>query len=419
MNIVKTNHFSKMYNLYDQSTKTDDDYFKHRIDNNTPNFAFKRVDTTPDQIKTKYDGEKAIFSLKQSGFLGKMFIRHTFRYLNNGFAAAAAIATSPAVGSLLIKKARLLQQEKEIEEISPVIIDHRINTQYNNEELNLQASVNGVDEGVNLVFYTPLLFSTGSDINHMLDLKFLQKIKLEVECEDYTTLGLNTSLQHDMELLCHYMTIDDYEEYAMKHYKKPQYLPIENSGTVGGSDKQIEGDVVNNIRLDNRELIKFLVLSVYDNDTILKEGLPVDSVLISTNNQELFKANNALESLLFNNNYRGLVSHRVSETGNPGLVEAFFDIPAYKNGFSGGLNMDEIYKDCNISFFVDNSMAGSSDIKATVGYLYYDMLKINTDGTIEKAEVNNTPFLDEFDYSTEPTKQELPKKESPPEKVSL
>lgn len=419
MNIVKTNHFSKMHNLYDNATKTDDDYFKHRVDNNIPNFAFKRVDTTPDQLKTKYEGEKARFTLKQAGFLGKMFIKHTFKYEDPDDTEGAL--TSGSVGAWLVKKARLMQQEKEIEEITPVIIEHRINTQFNNEELNLQQSLRAEPsgDGLSLEFYTPLLFSTGSDINHMLDLKFLQSLKLEVEIENYETLGLDLSYEHDMELLCHYMTIDDYEGYAMKHYKKPLYLPIENSGTIGGAPRKVTGDAVNHIQLDNRDLVKFIVLSVYDNEDTFREGVIVENVKITSNNQELFKADNALESLLFNNNYRGLVSHRVSETGNPGLYEAYFDIPAYKNGFSGGLNMDELYKDCSISFYINNILAVSDDIRAVVAYLYYDMLKINTDGTIEKAEPNNTPFLDEFDYSTEPTKPELPKKEAPPQKVSL
>lgn len=419
MNIVKTNHFSKMHNLYDNATKTDDEYFKHRIDDNIPNFAFRRVDTTPDQLRTKYEGDKARFTLKQAGFLGKMFIRHTFKYGDTELAEGAI--TSNSVGAWLVKKARLMQQEKEIEEITPVIIEHRINTQSNNEELNLQASLKAElsDDKLSLSFYTPLLFSTGSDINHMLDLKFLQSIKLEVEFENYHKIGLDDSIQHDMELLCHYMTIDDYEGYAMKHYKKPLYLPIENSGIIGGAPRKATGDIINHIQIDNRDLVKLMILSVYDDENTEKDGVEINDVKITANNEELFRAKTGLESLLFNNNYRGLISHRVSESDNPGLVEAFFDIPAYKNGFSGGLNMDELYKDCSISFYVDNTEALSDDIKAVVAYLYYDMLKINTDGTIEKAEPNNTPFLDEYDYSTEPTKPELPKKEAPPAKVSL
>ena len=112
MNIVKTNHFSKMHNLYDNATKTDEDYFKHRIDDNIPNFAFRRVDTTPDQLRTKYSDDKARFTLKQAGFLGKMFIRHTFKYADTELAEDAI--TSNSVGALLVKKARLMQQEKEI-----------------------------------------------------------------------------------------------------------------------------------------------------------------------------------------------------------------------------------------------------------------------------------------------------------------
>ena len=421
MNIVKTNHFSKMHNLYDNATKTDEDYFKHRVDNNLPNFGFRRIDTTPNQIKTKYEDIKARFTLKQAGFLGKMFIRHTFKYGDEELAQDAVDNLSTEVGSWLVKRVRLMQQEKEIEEISPVIISHRINTQSNNEEINLQQSLKAVlnEDGVSVTFYSPLLFSTGSDVNHMLDTKFLQSLTLELECENYHKLGLDFAEAHDMELLCHYMTIDDYEGYAMKFYKKPQYLPIENSGIIGGAPRKVIGDTVNNIQIDNRDLVKLFILSVYDDEDTDKEGKPIKNVKITSNNEEIYRAKSGLESLLFNNNYRGLVSHRISDSTNPGLVEAPFDIPAYKNGFSGGLNMDKLYKDCSISFFVDNSIASSDDIKAVVGYLYYDMLKINTDGTIEKAEVNNTPFLDEYDYSTEPTKPELPKKEAPPAKVSL
>ena len=425
MNIVKTNHFSKMHNLYDNATKTDEEFFKHRIDPNTPNFAFKRVDTSADQLRANYSDNKARFTLKQAGFLGKMFIRHTFKYNPDDYTEEELTvirdSLSPEVGEHIIKKARLMQQEKEIEEITPIIINHRINTQFNNEEINLQDSIKASNDsnGFGLTFYTPLLFSTGSDVNHMLDLKFLQTIKLEVDIENYETLGLEDNIYHDMELLCHYMTIDDYEGYAMKHYKKPLYLPIENSGIIGGAPKNISLGR-NTIQLDNRDLVKFLCARVYDNGDIKKESLFIEDVKITSNNEEIYRAKDNLESLLFNNNYRGFVSHRVPQSTDVGLIEVNFDIPAYKNGFSGGLNMDELYKDCNISFNVYQfGGVPSNDLKAVVGYLYYDMLKIDTDGTIQKAEVNNTPFLDEYDYSTEPTKPELPKKEAPPAKVSL
>ena len=39
-------------------------------------------------------------------------------------------------------------------------------------------------------------------------------------------------------------------------------------------------------------------------------------------------------------------------------------------------------------------------------YMFYDMVIIKADGKLEKVDVNNTPYLDEYDY-------ERPKKPEP------
>jgi hypothetical protein len=422
MNIVKTNHFSKMHNLYDNSAPTSKTYFKHRIDDNIPNFAFKRVDSTPDEIRTKYDNKKCNFSLKKEGFLGKMYVRHLLRFATNGQATVTKGLVGERLGEWIIKKARIMQQEKEIEEINPLTIRHRIDTSANNEELNNVEAITPVevvdDAGIDaLLFYTPLFFSSGSDINSMLDLKFIQTLKLELDIEEYEDNGLSLIKSHEIDLLSHYMTLDDYETYAKTHYKKPLYLPLENSSLEGGDYKYIPAGE-NNIRLRNRDLVKMYLVRVEDLLDFKRDGVQnVVALSIKSNNEVIYKADNALESLLFNHNYRGLVSHRVSENKTDGGTYSIpFDISNYRNGFSGGLNMDEIYKDCKLNFIIPGF---DPEHRLIISYLYYDMLKINTDGTIEKAEVNNTPFLDEYDYSTEPTKPELPKKEAPPAKVSL
>ena len=409
MNIIKLNDNSKMLNTYENEASTEDDYFFHRADKNLPRHSFKRVDITPDRVKrdpSQYSNEKVRFSLKKRGFWCKAYIKHTIQYSSEAQATSALNGLSERLGAFIFKKIHIEQYGDEIEAINPISILERVNTSLFNRIINDKEGMEPKQNGAFITFYTPLNFSVNSDINHFLDLKFVQQLQLVAEFDDFNSLRIigappqthTFPISYNMVLMSDYMTLDNYEDYIKKYNNKETKLLLENNILENGEPQDvITGD--NYLRVRSRNLIKKITLSNIDL-TQKKEAVEFSNVSLTANNEEIYSAENILESLLFSKNYQGLVSHKVPDATTDGLMNIDFSIPNMRNSFSGGLNMDETHKDGQIK------LNSSAPAKMYINYMFYDMVIIKPDGKLEKVDVNNTPYLEEYDY-------ERPKKPEP------
>ena len=410
MNIIKLNDNSKMLNTYENEASTEDDYFFHRADKNLPRHSFKRVDITPDRVKrdpSQYSNEKVRFSLKKRGFWCKAYIKHTIQYSSEAQATSALNGLSERLGAFIFKKIHIEQYGDEIEAINPISILERVNTSLFNRIINDKEGMEPKQNGAFITFYTPLNFSVNSDINHFLDLKFVQQLQLVAEFDDFNGLRILGApppalpvnlISYNMVLMSDYMTLDNYEDYIKKYNNKETKLLLENNILENGEPQDvITGD--NYLRVRSRNLIKKITLSNIDL-TQKKEAVEFSNVSLTANNEEIYNAESILESLLFSKNYQGLVSHKVPDATTDGLMNIDFSIPNMRNSFSGGLNMDETHKDGQIK------LNSSAPAKMYINYMFYDMVIIKPDGKLEKVDVNNTPYLEEYDY-------ERPKKPEP------
>ena len=410
MNIIRLNDNSKMLNTYENEASTEEDYFFHRSDKNLPRHSFKRVDITPNKVKrnpSQYTNEKVRFSLKKSGFWCKAYIKHTLQYSTVGDAQAVIPLLSERLGAFIFKKIHLEQYGNEIEAINPISILERVNTTLFNKIINDKEAMEPKRNGAFITFYTPLNFSVNSDINHFLDLKFIQQLQLVAEFDDFKDLLIEGPLpapdpipgpiSYNMVLMSDYMTLDNYEDYIKKYHNKEFKLLLENNILENGEPQDvITGD--NYLRVRSRNLVKKISLSNIDL-TAKKEAVEFSNVSLTANNEEIYNAESILESLLFSKNYQGLVSHKVPDATTDGIMDIDFSIPNMRNSFSGGLNMDETHKDGQIKL---NSTGPG---KMYINYMFYDMVIIKADGKLEKVDVNNSPYLDEYDYE-EPKKPE-------------
>lgn len=409
MNIIEINEKSKMKDLYNKVSGVDKNYFRHRIDENLPPHSFSRNDQKPDLIKTKYGEGKTEFTLPKKGFLGKMFIKHVIEYENSAEAKEVdENTTSDILGAYIFKRMELTQHGNTIETLNSVGITERVNTSLFNNIKNIQRAMGPTRDANLLTFYTPLLFSLNSDINHFLDLKHVQEIKLSVENDSYLSLGLERAevpgenpgdppaveainvVKHTMILMIDYMSIKDYEEYSKESFTTPQMVAIENCVLESGKEFNLVGGV-NTIRLRARDLVKKIILKNVSTLTQRKEIASYD-LEITAGNETIYKAQNLLESLLFSKNYQGLVSHKVPDASDDGIFEIQFDIPNFRNSNSGCLNLDEIHKDLTLKIRSDN------DSRLFINYLTYEMLIVRPDGLIEKTTNNNTAYLDDYRY---------------------
>lgn len=408
MNIIKLNDNSKMLNTYENETSTEQDYFFHRSDKNLPRHSFKRVDITPSKVKrnpSQYSNQKITFNLKKSGFWCKAYIKHTIQYSSVAQATSAEGALSERLGAFIFKKIHLEQYGNEIEAINPISILERVNTSIFNRIINDKEAMEPTQNGAFITFYTPLNFSVNSDINHFLDLKFIQQLQLVAEFDNFESLsvtgqpplGHTSPISYNMSLMSDYMTIEDYDIYIKKYNNKETKLLLENNILENGEPQDvITGD--NYLRVRSRNLVKKICLSNIDL-TAKKEAIEFFNVSLTANNEEIYNAESILESLLFSKNYQGLVSHKVPDATTDGIMDIDFSIPNMRNSFSGGLNMDQTHKDGQIKL---NSTAPA---KMYINYMFYDMIIIKPDGKLEKVDVNNTPYLKEYDHE-EPKKPE-------------
>lgn len=398
MNIIEINSKSKMKDLYNKVSGIDKDYFLHRIDENLPPHSFKKHQFKPDLIKTTYGEGKTEFTLPKKGFLAKMFIKHRMHYADLATANAVAAAISDRIGAFMFKKLELTQYGNTIESLNEAGILERVNTSLTNNIINIKEAMQAQTGTTILTFYTPVLFSLNSDINHFLDLKHLQEIKLTLENESYASLGLGAVQRHEMTLMADFMSIKDYEAYAKSSFSKPQMVAIENCVLETGKVLELNGGE-NVIRLRSRDLVKKIVLRAVS--TLPKRtAIEINNIKLESGNETIFEAFSTLESLLFSKNYQGLASHKVPDADDDGIAEISFEIPNFRNSNSGCLNLDEIHKDCKLTLSVFN------DCRFFINYMTYEMLMIKPDGIIEKMDPNNTAYLDDYRYSDEPTKPE-------------
>jgi len=423
MNIIEINEKSKMKDLYNKVSGVDKDYFRHRIDENLPPHSFLRHDTKPDLIKTTYGTGKTEWTIPKKGFMAKMFIKHVIKYDSADEAEAidtdALNGPSDILGAYIFKKMELTQHNNTIESLNPIGIIERVNTSLFNNIVNIKTAMTPDNTfiGDELIFYTPLLFSLNSDINHFLDMKHLQEIKLSVENESYLSLGLERAevpgenpgdppaveainiKKHTMILMADFMSIKDYEEYSKESFSKPQMVAIENCVLESGKEFNLVGGV-NTLRLRAKDLVKKIV---FKNISTLPTRKEIDTydLKLTSRNEIIYEAETLLESLLFSKNYQGLVSHKVPDATDDGIFEIQFEIPNFRNSNSGCLNLDELHKDLTLNIRSNN------DSRLYINYFTYEMLIVKPNGLIEKADPNNnTAYLDDYRY-------EEPKKSNP------
>ena len=397
MNIIEINSKSKMKDLYNRVSGIDKDYFLHRIDENLPPHSFKRFDMKPDLIKTVYGEGKTEFTIPKKGFLAKMFIKHRIFYPTSDNAEDTSGTISDRIGAFMFKKLELTQYGNSIETLNEAGILERVNTSLFNNIKNIHEAMEAVHTGNILTFYTPVLFSLNSDINHFLDMKHLQELKLTLENDTYESLGLNEWAEperHEMTLMIDFMSIKDYEAYAKASFSKPQMVAIENCVLETGKILDLKGGF-NTIRLRSRDLVKKIIIRAVSTLTE-RTSIEVNNIKLESENEIIYEAFSTLESLLFSKNYQGLASHKVPDATDDGIAEIQFDIPNFRNSNSGCLNLDEIHKDCKLTFELSNNA------RVFINYMVYEMLIIKPDGIIEKADPNNTPYLDDYRQEEEP-----------------
>lgn len=404
MNIIKINEKSKMKDLYNKSSGVDTDYFLHRMDKNLPPHSFKRFDMKPDLIKTLYQNSKTEFTIPKKGFLAKMFIKHQITYETEDEAKTVEAQISDRLGAFIFNKMELQQYGNTVESLNETGILERMNTSLTNNIVNLKEAIDPERNVRTLTFYTPLLFSLNSDINHFLDMKHVQELKLVVDMESYGNLGLSIISidddpdtipeSHNMILMIDFMSIENYEEYSKRVFSKPQMIAIENNILENGTFFQAVGGI-NNFRLRTRELVKKIIVRAVSTLPD-RQSIGIYDIKLTANNETIYEAYNLLESLLFSKNYQGLASHKVPDATDDGILEIQFEIPNFRNSNSGCLNMDEIYKDCNLQLYCEN------DCFLYVSYLTYDGIVVYPDGIILKADPNNTPYLDDYRQEEEP-----------------
>lgn len=409
MNIIRLNDNSKMLNIYENEANTEDDYFFHRADKNLPRHSFKRVDIPLDKVKrdpSQYSNQKITFSLKKRGFWCKSYIKHTLQYASADQADQVLTLLSDRLGAFIFKKIHIEQYGNEIEAINPISILERVNTTLFNRIINDKEAMEPRRNGAFITFYTPLNFSVNSDINHFLDLKFIQQLQVVAEFDDFNSLRILGALppapavnliSYNMVLMSDYMTIDNYDDYIKKYNNKEIKLLLENNELENGEPQDVvAGD--NYLRVRSRNLVKKISLSNVDSSP-KRESTNFYNVSLTANNEEIYNAESILESLLFSKNYQGLVSHKVPDATTDGIMDIDFSIPNMRNSFSGGLNMDETHKDGQIKLY------STAPAKMYINYMYYDMVIIKPNGKLEKVDINNSPYLDEYDYE-EPKKPE-------------
>ena len=394
MNIIEINSKSKMKDLYNRVSGVDKDYFLHRIDENLPPHSFKKFNMKPDLIKTTYGEGKTEFTIPKKGFLAKMFVKHRMHYADNATAATVQGNISDRIGAFMFKKLELTQYGNSIETLNEAGILERVNTSLFNNIKNIHEAMEANRDANILTFYTPIVFTLNSDINHFLDMKHLQELKLTLENEEYTSLALGAVQRHEMTLMIDFMSIKDYEAYAKASFSKPQMVANENCVLETGKILELPGGS-NTIRLRSRDLVKKIVIRAVST-LPTRNSIEINDIKLESGNETIFEAFNTLESLLFSKNYQGLASHKVPDATDDGIAEIQFDIPNFRNSNSGCLNFDEIHKDCKLSFTLAN------DALVFINYMTYDMLMIKPDGIIEKADPNNTAYLDDYRQEEEP-----------------
>jgi hypothetical protein len=401
MNIIEINSKSKMKDLYNKVSGVDKDYFLHRIDENLPPHSFKRFDMKPDLIKTVYGEGKTEFTIPKKGFLAKMFIKHKIIYPTSDNAIDTSGSISDRIGAFMFKKLELTQYGNSIETLNEAGILERVNTSLFNNIKNIHEAIEADQLGNTLTFYTPVLFSLNSDINHFLDMKHIQELKLTLENDTYESLGLNEWAEpdrHEMTLMIDFMSIKNYEEYAKTSFSKPQMVAIENCVLETGKVLDLKGGF-NTIRLRSRDLVKKIIIRAVS--TLPgRNSIEVNDIKLESENETIYEAFSTLESLLFSKNYQGLASHKIPDATDDGIAEIQFEIPNFRNSNSGCLNLDEIHKDCKLTFKL------FTDARVFINYMVYEMLIVKPDGIIVKADPNNSAFLDDYKYSDEPTKPE-------------
>lgn len=406
MNINRLNDSSKMLNLFENLSGVDSQFFIHRIDQNLPRHYFKVYNQFPDTTRgdLNYSNNTLSFTLPKRGFFCKAFLKHTVTYSNAVNATAIEGVLSSRIGAYAIKNLTLRQGDNIIEKCHSSVILERINTSLFNNRINMQSSLEATQNGSELTFYTPVLLSSNSDLNHFLDLKFLKDITLDAEFGDFVELGLddgagNAPTNYKMELMADYLHIHNYEDYVKKAYNKPVMMSIENSELENNKRYELNsGD--NIIRLRTRGLIKKIILRAVTQNEALNTVV-ISDIKLRGDNKDIFEASNVLESILFSKNYQGLVSSKTLDFTD-GSAEIDFSIPSFKNSVSGCLNADELHKDLSLHFNI------ASNAYVYVSYLLYDLAEITTNGDIKPVEENNTPYI-EYDSAGETTKVEYEK----------
>lgn len=403
MNILEINRDSKMKDLYNNTSGVDKQYFKHRIDQNLPAHSFKKSTVYPDVIKKIYSNDDLFFTIPKKGFMAKGFLKHKIKYPTTANAVDTLNNLSSRLGAYITKRVDLTQYGVDFETINPVAIIERINTSITNNIINLKEAIEpDVIEG-EIVFYTPLLFSLNSDINHFLNLKHLQEIKMRVDIDDYSSLGLDSvadPVSHNIELLMDFMSIENFEEYTKETNSKDQKMALENNVLENGMPFVLSAGH-HELRIRSRDLVKRIVLRATE-DNPERDSVSFFNIKLTAEGETIYEASNLLECLLFNKNYMGLTSHRVPDATDDGIAEIQFDIPNYRNSNSGCLNLDDIHKDAMLSFDLEGPAV------FYVNLITYDMITIKPDGLILKAEPNASPYLEEYDY--EEPKEPRPKK---------